>query len=166
MQKNEEIKIEDQIMGVIKQKKIRMRPRYFFVIGSVLITLSTAMMAILGIFGLNLIIFSIRRGGNIKSVCIEDAISNYPWWAIFVIIFGFIGSWWFYKKSGKGYKHNPSSIAVVLISTIIIGGGLLSFTNFDSVFEQRGPVRHIYKMYNGQSNTKHNSINCNGQSLK
>jgi len=87
--------ITENVMNQIHKGKIKMKPKLYFIIGSILTFLGSISAFVISIFLVGLVRFSLRtnwgRGAQYK---LEKFLSDFPWWLIiFTIISLIIGIW-------------------------------------------------------------------------
>jgi len=143
-------KIEEVLMEKIKNKKIRMKPKLYFVFGSVFSIIGFASLIVFVIFLTNLILFFLRTNHFMKGFRCEQIISNFPWWALLIAILGIIIGISFLKNYDFSYKKNFLLIIFGIIISIVFASWLIDFTGVNDVFIKRGPMKDIYRKYDGR----------------
>lgn len=138
---NEIIKIKEIVMDKIQHDEIRMRPRAFFVAGSLLAFLGLVASIVVSVFFVSLIQFSLRTHGPMGQYRFDQLIASFPWWAIVVAIGGLVVGMFFLRRYEFAYKHNKQLIIVVFILAIIFAGILVNATGLDNIWLKRGPMR-------------------------
>jgi uncharacterized membrane protein YdcZ (DUF606 family) len=145
-------KIEDNIMNQIHDGKIKMRPKSYFIFGSILTFIGLVSSVIASVFLFGLIRFSIRSHGPMGSYKFEKMLSNFPWWALLLAIVGLIAGIWLLRKYDFSFKVNFKAIIVLFILAIMIGGWIIDSTGLNDKLIQRGPMRGVMRQYMQEPN--------------
>src|SRR3989344_6157529 len=137
--------ITDNVMSQIKQGRLKMRPRIYFVIGSIL-TLTGRIISILtSIFLVGLIRFSLRSHGWAGEYRLEQLISSFPWWLSGLAILSLILGIWLLRRYDLSYKIDFKLMVLGFIIGIIMAGWLIDATGLNEVWLRRGPMRGMMK---------------------
>lgn len=131
MQKKQ-IDITSEVMSKIKKGQIRMKPKWYFVLGSSAMILGLSSISIVLMFVIRLFMFSIRQHGPMADIRLQQIISGFPLWAPLVAIFGIILGITMLKKYDFSYKKNFYLIIVGVIVAIVLSGFLIDKFNLDS----------------------------------
>ncbi len=131
MQKKQ-IDITNEVMSKIKKGQIKMKPRWYFVLGSSALILGLSSISIVLMFVIRLLMFSIRQHGPMGDIRLQQIISNFPLWAPIVAIFGIVTGVTMLKKYDFSYKKNFYLIIVGLIVAMFLSGFLIDKFNLDS----------------------------------
>jgi len=146
---SKQINIQKNIMSQIQKGKIVMRPKIYFLIGSILSFLGLIASAVLSIFFICFIKFVLRTHGPMGSYRFLALVTSFPWWALLLVILGFSTGVWFLRKYDFSYKKNFWIIVAGFISALIIAGWILDATGLDNIWFRQGPMRGIYKIKQG-----------------
>jgi len=124
------------IINQIKKQHITIRPKSYFVLGSVLFSLGISAIFLLSIFFINLFIFKYRNLSYqfpLYPQCLHTRLifTNLPFYTgILSLIFLATGIK-LLKKSDMAYKFNPLLVAITTTLLILIAGFLLDQTGFN-----------------------------------
>lgn len=145
--------ITENVMSQIHQGKIKMKPKIYFIIGSILTFLGAVSAFIVSIFLTSLIRFSLRthlsQGAQYK---LDQMLSNFPWWiVIFTIISLSIGIW-LVRKYDFSYKIKPWAMVLSFILIIVIAGFTIDMMGLNDTLRHRGPMKGMMSKY-FQNNT-------------
>ncbi len=149
--------LEKKVMGSIKKKKIKMRPKFYFVAGSILLGAGLALAIITAILFLNFTIFRFRvhtplaylRFGRLG---LTPFLLNFPIIPIILSIIGIIAGITLIKKYDISYKKNYLGIVVGLFSFVAILGFFLEKTGFNERIAQRNNLpQFICGKFDGDS---------------
>ena len=112
--------IEDAVMRHIAQKKVMIKPRWFFLLGSLLLSGGFLGISILALFLFNLSFFLLLSHGPRAEWRVQLMLEAFPWYIPVLGFFALIGGIWFLKKYDFSYKHNFKFISLGFIFTIIV----------------------------------------------
>ncbi len=134
-------------MNLIREGKVKMKPRWYFVLGSLLGFLGLVGTSLTALFLLNLLIFYFRAKGPFVEWRVRFLLENFPWW-IPVLAGAFILlSIMFLKKYEFSYKKNFLLITLAFITALFVGAYLLDVFGLNRFILRRGPgnMREFYK---------------------
>ena len=136
--------IKEKVMSQITSRKVKMRPRVFFVLGSILTYFGLLLSIFASIFFFSLIRLSFRLqaglGGKHK---IELFISNFSWWVPILGIIGLVLGIYLLKKYEISYKFNFWQVALIFVIGMIIAGLLFDLLGFNNFLMKRGYMKSI-----------------------
>src|SRR5574343_1669743 len=114
--------IKNAVMNKIQDGEIKMKPKGYFVLGSILTFVGLIISIITSVFLIGLVRFSLRSHGMMQQYRFNEMISNFPWWTtVLAVIFLLIGIW-LIRKYDFSYKINSWHIILGFILAIIIAG--------------------------------------------
>ncbi len=133
--------LSQKVMEEIKRREVKMRPRFYFVGGSILLGLGLAGAVVTAVFFLNLFVFRLRVLGPMS--CLR--LTTFPWTTLFISVVGIAAGLTLLKRYKFSYKMNFLVLAIVL--TIVIGtlGFLLDRIGFNERMMRRRHMRPFYK---------------------
>ena len=138
--------IKNQVLEKIKKGEIKMKPRWYFVIGSIALFLGTVFSTISTIFIFNLIFFLLRRHyGPMYQYRLNLILTNFPWWMILVGMLGIIFGIKLLKEYEFSYKKNFFLIVVFYLLVIFLSAYLIDLFNLNRFWYQMGPLRKYYQ---------------------
>lgn len=138
-------------MGEIRHGKIKMRPRLYFIIGSVLVFISLILASLSSVFLFGLIRFSLRTHGPMGQYRFEQLLSSFPWWAAILAILGLVIGVWLIRKYEFSYKINFVTLVIIFAAAIIIAGFLVDSIGINDIFSRQGCMNRLY----GRNNCTH-----------
>jgi len=136
--------ISDSIMGKIRHGKLKMRPKLYFIIGSVLVFISLILSALSSVFLFGLIRFSLRSHGPMGQYRFEQLLASFPWWAVVLAFLGLVVGLWLIRKYDFSYKINFKIVIIGFVAAIIIAGYLVDVGGLNDVFSRQGCMNRIY----------------------
>jgi len=140
--------ITNTVMNQIHQGKIKMKPKIYFIIGSILTFFGLISSIIVSIFLFGLIRFSLRSHGPMGQYRFEQIVSDFPWWIILFAIISLIIGVWLIKQYDFSYKKQPVMIILGFIVTIIITGWVIDMTGLnDNLIRKNGPMKGMMRNY-------------------
>jgi uncharacterized membrane protein YjjP (DUF1212 family) len=138
----------DNIMSQIKQGKIKMRPRIYYILGSILTFIGLASSVFSSIFLFGLLRFSLRthmgRGVQLK---LETMLSNFPWWIIVLAIISLIIGICLIKKYNFSYKIKPIILILGFILALVVGGWIFDMSGINDSITKKGHMGEILNNY-------------------
>jgi len=130
-------------MEKIGRDEIKMRPRMFFIAGSLLVFLGLVASVVVSVFLVSLIQFSLRVHGPMGQYRFDQMTASFPWWAIVAAIGGLAIGVFLLRKYEFVYKHNKQMIMLGFILAIIFAGIIINATGLDNIWLKRGPMRGV-----------------------
>lgn len=145
---SKELNIAKNVMSQIKQGKIKIKPKGYYIIGSILTFIGTIFSIITSSFLFGLLRFSMRshygRGVQYK---INEAISNFPWWIFILAIASIALGLWLIKKYNFSYKIKPIFLVLIFISSILVSGIVIDLTGFNDVLYKKPQMKNLMDKY-------------------
>ncbi len=146
MSKDKKLNLETKIVSQIKTGKINMKPRWYFIVGSLLLVFSLVGLSMGIIFLANLSVFLIRKSGPLAAWRVQSILSTFPWWIPVAAVVGIFIAIWLLKKYDISYKKNFSLIVVAFIVSVLFAGLLLDQIGLNEHLS-RGRMRKFYQEY-------------------
>lgn len=142
--------LEKKIMERIKKKKIKMRPRLYFVTGSILLGAGLALALITTILFVNFAIFRFKIHAPLTylrfgKLGLTPFLSNFPIIPVLLSIIGIIGGIILIKKYDISYKKSYIGIIISLLSFVLIFGFFLEKTNFNERIARRNNLSQFIR---------------------
>jgi hypothetical protein len=152
----QQINIKDNVMEKIKENKISMRPKSFFVLGSILTFAGLVASFVSSIFLISVIIFLFKEHGPMGNYRFSLIINSFPLWLPVLAVIGLICGVWFLRKYDFSYKSNYILIVIVFILAIVVGGWAIDKMGLDNTWLNRGPMNGIMRQYMQNNNQQTN----------
>ncbi|HPA25426.1 MAG TPA: hypothetical protein PLK76_01550 [bacterium] len=147
---NKEIDLKEKIMERIKSGQIKMKPKWYFIFGSVASVVGLVSILVVTIFLVNFAFFSLRTNGYMRGYRYDQIVASFPWWAIILAVLGILLGVGMFKKYDFSYKKNFLIIVIGFIISLLIAGFLIDFLGVNDVFVRKGMMKKMYKRYDGR----------------
>lgn len=137
-------------MTQIHKKKVKMKPRSYFIIGSLLLGMGLTGVLALTIFFVNLMTFRLRIHNPFSYLWfghsgLKPFLTVFPWWPLLLIIGGFAGGIILLKRHDISYKKGFLALIIGLIISISTLGFLLDKMDFNRRTKGLKPLRPLYQ---------------------
>ena len=139
--------ITDNIMDQIHDEKIKMRPKAYFIAGSIFTFIGLVSSVVVSVFLVGLIRFSLRSHGPMASYKLDQILSSFPLWALVFAIIGLIVGIWLLRKYDFSFKVNLRVVIIGFILAVIIGGWIVDSIGLNDALIRRGPMQGMMRQY-------------------
>jgi len=139
--------ITNNVMEQIRHNKLKMRPKLYFILGSIFTIIGLAASTIISIFFISLTRFAFKTHGPMGQYRLEQLLSSFPWWAPILAMVGLIIGLWFLRQLNFSYKKNPWLIIIGFICVILITSLIIDVTGLDNLWLRHGPMQGIMRQY-------------------
>lgn len=144
--------LSQKVMQEIKRRGLKMRPRLYFVLGSVLLGLGLTGAILTAVFFLNLFVFRLRLLGPLSYLRlgrpgILPLVTTIPWAVLLVSLVGIAAGLTLLKRYEFSYKKNFLVLAIVLVVVVAVLGFLLDRVGFNERVAPHPPMRRFYRNY-------------------
>lgn len=143
MKKNNHI--EQKIMAQIHSQELKMRPRWYFILGSVAMIAGLVSVFIVVIFLFNLQFFLLRQHGLMGQWRFEQLLATFPLWLPMLAAGSLTLGVVLLKKYDFSYQKNFRLIIVALLGAALVAGLVIDRLGFNEIWAQRGPMRGMYR---------------------
>lgn len=150
MSKSKKVNLENKILKKILTNQIKMKPRWYFIVGSSLLLLGITLLSFTSIFLTNLTIFLIHKRGP-GSMRLEMMINSFPWWVPILAICGIISGILLFKKYDISYKKNFLFLIIGFIITILLTAFLINSLGFNENWSRKKPLMRFYRQFEQQN---------------
>jgi len=107
MSRKKEIKIAEKVMTKIKKGQTKMKPKIYFVLGSIVLLLGIVGTLVVLSFGVSIFFLSLRAHARIfPGLRFLMLLKQIPWWAPVTSILGMVVSFLLLKNYNFSYKKN------------------------------------------------------------
>jgi len=139
------INFEKTIMAKVRSNKIAMKPKWYFISGSVLMASGLISLSVVSVFLTNLTLFLMRRHKPMTQWRFEQILTSLPVWIPLLAIFGTVSGILLLKKYDFSYKKNFMLIIIGFVLSIVIAGFIIDYLGFNDIWSQQGPMRRFYQ---------------------
>jgi len=146
--------IKKNVMEQITENKISMRPKSFFVLGSIFTFTGLIASVISSIFLISLISFLLKEHGPMGQYRLSLMIDSFPLWLPILAVVGLVFGVWFLLKYDFSYKTNYVFIIFGFIIAIVVASWVINITGFDNLWLNHGPMRRMMRQYIKDNNIK------------
>ncbi|MEK7551321.1 MAG: hypothetical protein AAB532_01870 [Patescibacteria group bacterium] len=147
-----ELTIKEKVMDQIKEDRVTMRPKWYFIFGSILMFLGLLSSVIVSVFLLSITKFALRTHGPMGQYRLEQLLDSFPWWAPILTLVLLIIGIYLLKKYDFSYRKNFVFIIISLIITLIIAVFLIDGLGLNDFWFRNGPMRDVMRQYIQESN--------------
>ena len=131
-------------MDQIHKGKLKMRPRIYFIAGSILTFVGLVASIATSVFAIGLIRF-LSRSNGIFSHKFSRLISVFPWWVLVLAVLGLVLWILLIRKYDFSYKIDFKKAIVLTILTVIVSGWLVDVLGFNDLLVRKGLMRGVMK---------------------
>jgi len=136
--------LADEIMQQVRSGAVEMKPRWYFVAGTLLAGLSLAGLTITSMFFAHLTLFTLRSHGPMGQWRMEQMIASFPWWIPLLAILGMAFSIYLLRRYDFSYKHNFGVIVLILVVAVFAAVWIIDSSGIANSWTRREPMRRFY----------------------
>lgn len=142
-------------MKKIKSERIKMKPRWYFILGSIFLFFGTITATVSSIFILNLLFFLLRKHyGPMYHYRLQLILFAFPWWFLILAFLGIIIGVKLLKHYDFSYKKNFLLIVIGYILVIILSAFIVDYLNLNKLFYRPGWRRFYFQEKNFNKDLK------------
>ena len=151
--------LADSVMDQIRNGRIKMRPKIYFIFGSIFMLAGFAASVVCSVFFISLISFLIRAHGPMGKYRLEELLGSFPWWAFVSATVSVIIGVFFLRRYDFSYKKNFTLIIIGFILSIIIGGVVVDMSGLNKRWLRRGRANSAMRQW-AEKNGAQINLNC------
>lgn len=145
-------KLEEKIMDQIKKGKIKVRSKYVFLAEKLGIGSAFVLSFILAILFFNLILFYLKTSDNLKYLSFGSFgflafLDSFPYLLVVSFIILLVIIIFIFSKTRFSYKKSFRDSVIAIILLILIGGGVLAYTDFSKNIEENSFNRGLGSVF-------------------
>jgi hypothetical protein len=137
--------ITKRVIGRINEGNIKMRPRMYFVLGSVLTICGLIASIVTSVFFVGLMRFAIRARGPMSDYRLNRLLSDFPWWMLLVAFLGLIVGIWLLRRYDFSYKADFKALVVGLILAVLVSGWVIDVAGINDALSRKGFMRGFHQ---------------------
>jgi len=141
--------LEEEVMKKITSGQVKMKPKWYFAVGSLLMIVGLVSLTLTAIFLVNLTVFLVRKQGPGYGR-LEIMLNTFPWWIPILAVLGMVMGILLLKKYDFSYKKNFFLVVMFFLSSIIIAALAIDCLGLNDIWSKRGPVRKFYQHFENQ----------------
>ena len=130
--------IAGRVITQINTKKIKIKPRWIFVLGTILAALGVVVSMASAAVGLYLLQFALLHPGRGADRKLDYALSTLPWYILPLSLLSVLVGWHLLKKFDFSYQKNRILVISIFFIGIILGAVVIPTTNLDDLLYKRG----------------------------
>lgn len=133
-------------MEKIKKGEIKMKPRWYFLLGAILTFIGFLSTTIFSILSLNFILFILKKHyGPMYQYRLQLMLKNFPWWLIIFSILGIFIGIKILKEYRFSYKKNIIFVVIFYLLIVILSAFLIDKLNLNNFFYQKRFFKRFYQ---------------------
>ncbi|MBU0708943.1 hypothetical protein KJ596_04330 [Patescibacteria group bacterium] len=150
MSENNQQDITKKVMDEIQEKGVVMRPRWYFIGGSILLVVGLTFSFVIAVFLVNIISLRLRIDVPFEFLRFGRSglgpfLLMLPWPFLLVAVIAILTGLYLLKKYDFSYKHNFLIIAVITIISVFFSGVILDWIGTNQLLADFRPVRGFYR---------------------
>jgi hypothetical protein len=143
--KEKEIALEKEVMSKVTSGQITMKPKWYFILGSVFSIAGLVSLSVASVFFINIAMFLLRKHGPMGQWRLEAMLNSFPIWIPILAVLGIVLGIWLLKKYDFSYKKNFLFIIFGFILSIFIAGLVIDRLGVNDVWSKRGVMKKFYQ---------------------
>ena len=153
------IDLVDQVMDQILADEVKMKPKVYFLAGSVLMALGLSVFFLLAVFFFSHFFFHLSLVGlgdvwRLRSFS-HVVLQIVPWWSLPLAAFFISLGAWMIHRYDISYKKDFKFVVLTLVVSAIVFGWLLNFLGVNHLFLRQRGLRRLYRYKKmGQNSSK------------
>lgn len=142
-------KVKEEITSKIKSGELKMKPKWYFVVGTALLFQGTLGIILLGIFVSNLCFYYLRSYGPfgylfLGRVGVNPFLETFPWKLLILVGLSLLIGFKLLKKYEFSYSKHSIYLFLMLMFAIILSGLLADLVGFNERVRQNKFLHPIY----------------------
>jgi hypothetical protein len=137
--------ISNAVMEKIAKGQIKMRPKLYFILGSIFVFAGLIASSLTAIFFFSLTRFMLRTHGPMGQFRLEQLLSSFSLWVPLIAVLALICGIILLRRFDFAYKKNFWYFIIGFVLAIITTGWIIDLTGLDDIWLKRGPMRGMMK---------------------
>lgn len=143
--------VEQTVMRQITAGRIAMKPRWYFVAGSVAMSLGMVGVSIFAIFLFNLSFFLLRQHGPMGEWRLKTMVESFPWYIPVLAVLSAGAGVMLLKKYDISYKYNFKILIFGFIIALCVAAALIDASGINDTWLRQGQMKRLYRQNNLQN---------------
>ncbi len=146
----DDVCVHDEVMKHLQDDKIAMKPRFYFIAGSVLVGVGIAGTILASVFFTHVILYRLRAEqvwgyAGFGAHGLLAFMQFFPWLSLLLAIGGLMGGTYLLKQYDFGCRHRLTRVVIASCALIISFGALLEYLDFGEKMAQFSAVERMYR---------------------
>ena len=155
--RHQKVNFEKEIMSKVSSGRISMKPKWYFVLGSLFSIVGLVALGIMSVFLVNIILFLLRKHGPMGQWRIEIMLESFPVWIPILAFLSIFMGIWLLNKYDFSYKKNFLIVIVGFIASIVVAGFIIDRMGLNDIWSRKGMMRKFYQMIEKRESSFPNS---------
>ena len=143
--------ISEKVMKDIKAHEVKMKPRVYFVLGSVVLGVSLAFLILFTSFFIHLVIYRMRVGLpqaflGFGRMGLTPFLLNFPWIQLGLVVGGLLIGLHLLKRYDFSYKKNIWAVILIAVTLIVTLAAVIDSAGLDRRLEKVKPMGPLYRV--------------------
>ena len=134
-------------MDQIRTDKVVMKPRIYFIAGSILAGVGLITAVISSVFLLSLARFLFRAHGPMAQYRLDMIVASFPLWIPLLAGISLIGGIILLRQYDFSYKKNFWLITTVFVASVLAAVLLIDASGLNDLWFRKGPMKGILRNY-------------------
>lgn len=139
------------VMERIAAEQIAMRPRWYFVVGSVATMLGLTLAFLSSAFLLSIWHLSLRVGGRGAEWRLDQLTSLFYWWVPALALLALGVGVWLLRRYDFSFRLHFGYVASGFLLAVLFASSLFVLSGAPEILTQRGPLRELVKPWQTES---------------
>lgn len=136
--------IQKAVMGKITTGSISMKPRWYFLLGTLLTGVGLLGASILSIFLITISLFLLKQHGPMGEWRLQLMLESFPWWIAVLAVVGLLVGIYFLKKYDFSYRHNFLFIVLSFVIVIMLAAVVIDLSGINDTWFGQGLGRRYF----------------------
>lgn len=145
-----QVDIEKTVMDKVRSSEVAMKPRWYFIVGSLSLLIGFIALSIGAVFLTNITLFLLRGHGPMGQFRLQLMLSSFSWWIPTLAAIGIMLGIWILKKYDFSYKKNFWFIAIGFIASVLFTAYAIDYMGLNEIWARRGVMRQFYMRVENQ----------------
>lgn len=145
--------LKTNVIQAVEDGAVTMRPRAFFVVGSVLSFLGILVSSSVLVFALYLARFALTHPGPGAERKLTLVVTSLPWYIPALAVASLIGGLYLLRRYDFSYKKNFGYILAIIVAGLWLGSAALERSRLEEFLTTRGYFRQLYERQSPRPST-------------
>lgn len=137
--------ISTDVINQIRNGQIKMRPKIYFILGSIFIMIGLIASVISSVFLISLTSFLLRSHGPMGEYRLQELLNSFSWWILVFMVVSIVAGVIFLRKYNFSYKYHFTFVIIGFVLSIFIAGIIINISGMDKAWLSRGPIHNTIR---------------------